>query len=261
VGNNKFGPKVANDRQSSVTMALNLHTRTPVPPMPPQLYESPELDDFIKNTATDIIKPDMSDYDKVKTIHNWLIANTSLGYWTFDEFKENVRDDEDAYWKQFEAAGLLQNPRYLMCGGYSFSFVRLCAECGIRALNVVSGWHGWNIVEIDNQWYHVDVYWDKACEGSNPYSCFLISDQDLADNYPWYLPNGQNNEVYTAVPECPERYAPTIAESISQVAPNTNPNYLQVPPNAEPATYTLPIRDYSRKTSVAAKGSSGTRPT
>jgi transglutaminase/protease-like cytokinesis protein 3 len=39
--------------------------------------------------------------------------------------------------------------------------------------------HGWNIVNIDNKTYHLDVTFDMGCKGVNRYKYFNLSDDDI----------------------------------------------------------------------------------
>ena len=48
--------------------------------------------------------------------------------------------------------------------------------------------HAWNLVKVDNQWYHVDATWDdpvgnKADEVS--YKFFMVTDSQLSKTHSW----------------------------------------------------------------------------
>lgn len=76
-----------------------------------------------------------------------------------------------------------------LCEGYSKAFMYLAQSIGINCVCVV-GYagesHMWNMVEIDGEWYHVDVTWNDPIGGSeaNYFDYFCVSDSTItADHY------------------------------------------------------------------------------
>lgn len=123
-----------------------------------------------------LVTPGMSEYEQVKAFHDWLVNNTEYDL-TFSE-------------TSFDAAGPLLYGR-AVCDGYSKALDLLCYLSGIDCvrINGVSngGGHAWNKVEIDGQWYNVDVTWDDPVS-SRPilrYDYFLVSDDTLAGDHDW----------------------------------------------------------------------------
>lgn len=136
-----------------------------------------------------IINTDMTDYQKVQAIYQWManeivydynVGNiASGGQWINynDFYLEGVFDDGIA-----------------VCDGISKAFVVLCQIEGIPCVRVtgdytdtnnnVSG-HAWNKVKVDGQWYVVDATWGNTSVYSNDneflnYQHFLISDATKA---------------------------------------------------------------------------------
>lgn len=115
-----------------------------------------------------IIEEDMTDFQKVKAVHDYLI--------------KNVRYDEDAFsvW-----SAILEGRA--VCEGYAAAFELFMEELGIKTMKitgVTKGWlHEWNLVNLDGEWYHVDVTWDDpGTEDSGDhlyYYYFLISDKQM----------------------------------------------------------------------------------
>ena len=67
----------------------------------------------------------------------------------------------------------------LQCGGYADLYMFLCAGLSIPCKQVVwdSRDHVWNQVQIDGQWYNVDVTWmDSSTDGKYNMQYFLTSD-------------------------------------------------------------------------------------
>lgn len=94
-----------------------------------------------------------SDYEKIRQVHDWLIDNI--------EYDTNVGEP-------YSISGALTEGR-AVCEGYARSFKYLLDELNIPCV-LVSGTgtnskgeteaHAWNYVELDENWYAVDVTWD-----------------------------------------------------------------------------------------------------
>lgn len=79
-----------------------------------------------------------------------------------------------------EADGPLVNGKAL-CEGYAKAFAYLCQSIGVPCICVVGSGNGenhmWNMVQVEDKWYHVDVTWDDPV-GSQPvlrYDYFCVS--------------------------------------------------------------------------------------
>ena len=70
--------------------------------------------------------------------------------------------------------------------GYAMAFKAMCEKIGIKCLTVVGRLdnidHCWNIVRIDNKYYHVDV---SVCDEKGLEEGFLKTDADLLGSYWW----------------------------------------------------------------------------
>ena len=108
------------------------------------------FNDRVTSFTYDLCGPSMSEYEREKKIHDRIIWNC-----TYDENAENPRC--------YDAYGCLMDGM-AQCQGYAKAFQVLLAKVGIQALYVSGqgngGNHGWNIVRIDDYYYHVDVTWD-----------------------------------------------------------------------------------------------------
>ena len=154
--------------------------------------------DSEKSTAQQIvnskINASMSEYDKVKTIHDYLVNHIRYT----DE--ANITDDVSN--SIYHASGAFAGNA--VCQGYADAFNILCYYAGIQTECVASEAmrHAWNQVRIDGVWYNIDVTWDDPVmsDGSDArtYSYFLLSDTDMgADHY-----GGVTNEQHV----CPTTY-------------------------------------------------------
>ncbi len=136
------------------------------------------------NKVMSLIEDDMSDLEKIMTVHNYLCMDVEYAY---DEFISGGVTD-----KQHSAIGAIINKR-AVCDGYARAFSYYMDKLGINSY-VVTGTatneagtvsHAWNQVELDGKWYFVDVSWDDPVPdwyGNIRYTYFLKSANDFADH-------------------------------------------------------------------------------
>lgn len=128
-----------------------------------------------------IITPGMSEFDKAKAIHDYMVINIDYDY---DNYYAGTLSQAS-----YNVTGALQN-KYAVCSGYAKTFKLLCDLTGLEC-EIVTGTaglpHAWNQVKINGNWYNVDVTWDDPVSSgknfndhsSNRYSYFLVSDEIL----------------------------------------------------------------------------------
>lgn len=114
-------------------------------------------------------------YENELAIHDYLVSNVS---YSIDPDKG--RTAYDALIKQSA-----------VCSGYAESFKTLLDMLGIEN-RVIKGTangeaHGWNLVNLDEEWYHVDVTWDDPVngDGSISHKYFNVTDADMALDHIW----------------------------------------------------------------------------
>lgn len=125
----------------------------------------------------------MSDYEIAKALHDYLALNNE---YDMRYYSGNVPAIS------YTAYGALVN-RTSVCAGYALAYERLMDQVGIPCEYVTgmttNGYHAWNIVQIDGEWYHVDVTWDDPTpdrEGYVRYKYFLKSDKAMSrDHISW----------------------------------------------------------------------------
>lgn len=90
------------------------------------------------------ISPDMSDFEKVMTVHDYMVMN----------YVYDIEDMDQTY--------LILLDRVGVCAAYAEAFQHVMNVLGIECTLVKSGemGHIWNMVKVDGFWYHVDVTWD-----------------------------------------------------------------------------------------------------
>ncbi|EIW00983.1 stalk domain-containing protein [Thermoanaerobacter siderophilus] len=140
-----------------------------------------------KEIISQIIKPDMSDIDKVKAIHDYIVKNTKYDY---ENLINNTIPPESytAYGVFIKGVGV--------CQGYAAAFNLLAQLAGIDSLGVAgTGFnysgsmpHAWNMIRIDGKISYVDVTWDDPVpdQGDNVrYDYFNVTEEQLAKDHSW----------------------------------------------------------------------------
>lgn len=142
------------------------------------------INDFIKEFISKNITSDMSDYDKIKTFHDYIINNTSFD---IEEANNKTKDNTLSH----TAYGLLLNHKAI-CGGYSDVMSIYLYLLDIPNYRIATNEHIWNLVKIGDKWLHLDLTWDDpvTSDGSNQllYDYFLIDNKKLFE-----LDNKQHN--------------------------------------------------------------------
>lgn len=137
------------------------------------------LDGFIDRYITN----NMSDRQKIKTFHDWLINNAKYDK-NFD-----VNTNRKTYpYHPYNAYGPLVEG-YAVCSGYSDAMALFLNKIGIKNYKISNEvekneeGHVWNYALIDNKWYHIDLTWDDPVTSDNSniliYDFFLINDSEL----------------------------------------------------------------------------------
>jgi hypothetical protein len=134
-----------------------------------------------------IIEPNMSDIDKVKAIHDYIVKNTRYDY---ENFINNTIPPESytAYGVLIKGVGV--------CQGYTAAFNLLAQLAGIDSLGVSgigyndkwTGSHAWNMIRINGIISYVDVTWDDSVpdQGDNVrYDYFNVTEEQLAKDHSW----------------------------------------------------------------------------
>ena len=130
-----------------------------------------DIDKIISNNTKD----NMTDKQKIKQIHDYIINNTQ-----YDQ--ERAKNNQSKY-DSARIHGVLYD-RYTICSGYTDTMAVVLTKLGIKNFKVASDNHVWNAVYLDGKWYHLDVTWDDPVTNSGKNylddTYFLINDNQLA---------------------------------------------------------------------------------
>lgn len=167
----------------------------------PNYINSPSDDEklflWIDEIVSEIITQDMTDYEKVKAAHDYLV--TRLEYDTRQTSRIPV--------SSFSALGALETG-VAVCKAYSELMALILNRAGVPCriiLGSANGTdHAWNIVCIDDELYHVDVTWDDPVTNRKGntirYDYFNLSDAEIAVDHNW------NRDIYPACTSTAQNY-------------------------------------------------------
>lgn len=113
---------------------------------------------------SEVITDDMSDFEKELAIHDWIVYNCTYDNRALGILSEPGENSDNPY-------GALCNGQAI-CTGYTLSFQMFMDMLEIPCLTVYASdnegeEHAWNMVEIEGDWYYVDVTWDDPVPDSD----------------------------------------------------------------------------------------------
>jgi len=120
--------------------------------------EREEVAEVISDFKAQHIRSGMSDFEKEMEIVKYIAANTSY---------ETVNVSENKYSEQTAYSALVKH--VTVCAGYSDAFLRMAKACGLNAKYIVGKNHAWNAVELDGDWYTLDLTYADHGNGENAY--------------------------------------------------------------------------------------------
>lgn len=131
--------------------------------------------------AGDILKDGMSDREKCRAIHDYMI--------------ETYAYDQSLYTDSYSFAGLLDNHKGV-CQAYAELFYLLATRAGVYCAMITgtadgtgSGdyrAHAWNVVYVEQNWYHIDVTFDDPIGGRGIYSdYFMLTESEISKDHSW----------------------------------------------------------------------------
>lgn len=145
----------------------------------------------IYEVSSRIIRADMDDYEKVKAVHDWMVLNIAYDEENYDKGYDMIPDES------FSVVGAM-NKGIAVCNGYAETFKAFMniqgIECSLIAGDGLGGYHGWNKVKLDGEYYYIDVTWDDPddfyddCYGPGyvEYDYYLTKDPTFGGTHTGY---------------------------------------------------------------------------
>lgn len=121
------------------------------------------VNEQVNNVVEEYITDDMTDMQKIKTIHDWICNNI-------------VYDNENmSAPKNHNDASIFMNDS-TVCEGYAKCYNLLLNASGIETYYLLGDNHAWNVIRLGGHYFHSDTTWD---DGDNiSYNWFLKSDSE-----------------------------------------------------------------------------------
>ncbi len=162
--------------------------------------------DMAKKVLDGIITDGMSDYEKELAVYKWMCENIS-----FDDGSLVVVPDEDDAVVD-NPHGVLQNDK-AVCVGYATTFRLFMQMLDIECMVVHDSYlsHSWDLVKLDGEWYHTDIYSDADSKGN--FSHFNLDDNAMMSMQDWntgFFPAAEGykyNYAYMNRVECSDIYS------------------------------------------------------
>ena len=137
------------------------------------------INENIDKVISEKIKSNMSDKDKVKVIHDYIINNTKYD----TESKKIIENNKTVYQYSSNKASGPVLYHLSLCGGYTDYMMLFLEKLNILSYKVSSDNHIWNAVYLDGKWYHLDLTWDDPVTSNKEdlllHDYFLITTDKL----------------------------------------------------------------------------------
>lgn len=154
--------------------------------------EEDYINENLNSIVKSIIKPEMSEYEKVKTIHDYIKNRYSYDddlYSFILKLNNGQITDNTTRNEVYRSTSVYSalNSNKTVCQGYAMTAYKMLKGAGIEC-KIISGTlkgqeHVWNKVKVNGIWYYLDI---TADDTSKTDDYFLVSDSVLTTNqYDW----------------------------------------------------------------------------
>ena len=138
-----------------------------------------KLDEFIKNNIKDYMQVE----DKIRLFHDYVVENAEYDTERAELIEQHLDDSNSLYESHIAYGPLLQG--YAICGGYSDAMALFLDRIGVINYKIATDDHVWNLVKINDKWYHLDLTWDDPVlsNGENiiMHNFFMITTEELEE--------------------------------------------------------------------------------
>jgi len=169
----------------------------------------------------EIITEDMTPYEKEKAVYDWMTTELTYDTGVLQVIPQTNEDCDNPY-------GVLKYHN-AVCVGYATTFRLFLQMLDMECMVVHNHdlYHSWNLVKLDDDWYHVDVYSDQ---GAASYANFNMNDEMASQSHDWdrdFFPAAtgltynyaiQNKEPVEDIYQIPTRLRQALEEQQGLVA-------------------------------------------
>lgn len=161
-----------------------------------------KINNKVNELLKELIKDNMNDTEKIKTIHDYIINNTKYDV-ERNLTSESKYSSYDAYGPLFEG--------YATCNGYTDLMAIFLTKMGFDNYKIATTpdeisysatGHIWNAVKVDNKWLHLDLTWDDPVSNDDKdylfHTYFLKTNEEIdkADEGETKLEEHNFNKLY-----------------------------------------------------------------
>lgn len=159
--------------------------------------------DMASKVLDEIIDKGMSDYEKELAVYDWMVTTLASDTGSYLVVPDTQQDCDNPY-------GVLKFHN-AVCVGYATTFRLFMQMLDIDCMVVHNTdlYHSWDLVKLDGEWYHTDVYSDVGVGG---YSHFNRNDTMMSQDQTWdteYFPAATGtkyNYAYMNKIDCEDIY-------------------------------------------------------
>lgn len=169
------------------------------------LYTDDEIDAIdakVDELLATLLTEDMDDYEKLKTIHDYIINNS--------KYDVERNEDNSSEYNSYTAYGPLFEG-YATCNGYTDLMAIFLTKLGFNNFKVAttpdeisysSTGHIWNAVYFENNWVHIDLTWDDPVSSDGKdylfHTYFLVTTEAMheADQGETVIEEHNFNPIY-----------------------------------------------------------------
>ncbi len=147
-----------------------------------------------------ILRDDMTDVEKLLAIYDYFCIHY--------RYDEKHLESDPIHKDSYNLMGVMVN-KMGVCQSYAFAYEFVLTRLGYECTTVTSDTmnHMWNLVKLDDKWYHVDVTWGDPTSdrcGNVSHKYFLISDETISDSqhghYGWSASVQCTDKAYESAP-------------------------------------------------------------
>ncbi len=152
------------------------------------LYNKEEIALLEKETdriLEELINPDLEEYDKIKTIHDYIVNNVKYDV-VRNENEKSKYNSNTAYGVIIEGYGI--------CNGYTDALAIFLTKLGYDNYKIATtpelisyskSGHVWNAVNFEGNWLHIDLTWDDPVSNDGKdylfHTYFLVNNEAMVE--------------------------------------------------------------------------------
>ena len=149
--------------------------------------------DMAAQVLDEIITEDMTPYEKELAVYEWMVSKLTYDTGVLQVIPNTEEDCDNPY-------GTLKYHN-AVCVGYATTFRLFMQMMDIPCMVVhnTDAYHSWDLVQLDDDWYHVDIYSDQ---NSGNYANFNMNDEMASQGHTWdrdFFPSAEGTKFNYAI--------------------------------------------------------------